>query len=80
MQNLDILGSEGLFLLSTPLRVMRQDIGSSVCLALSVIDLKVVTRELLGPANLSGAQTLLFHESLEVVIVVKYEDFMLRAL
>ena len=55
VQNLDLFRLEGLFLFSTPLRVLRQGIGSSVSLALTIVDLEVVTRELLGLADLSGA-------------------------
>ena len=80
MQDLDVFCSEGLFLLSTPLRVSRQGIGSSVSLALTIVDSEVVTRELLGPADLSGAQTLRVHEPAEVVVVGKHENFMSRAL
>ena len=80
MQDLDVLCSEGLFLLSTPLRVLRQGIGSSVSLALTIIDLEVVTREFLSPADLPGAQTLRVYELSEVVMVAKHEDFMSRAL
>ena len=80
MQNLDVLRSEGVFLLSTPLRVSRQGIGSSVSLVLTIIDLEVVTREFLSPADLPGAQTLRVHELSKVVIVGKHEDFMSRAL
>ena len=80
MQNLDVLCSEGLFFLSTPLRVSRQGIGSSVSLALTIIDSEVVTREFLSPANLPGAQTLCVYELSEVVMVGKHKDFMLRAL
>ena len=80
VQNLDVLRSEGLFFLSIPLRISRQSIGSSVSLALRIIDSEVVTREFLSPANLSGAQTLHVYKSSEVVIVGKHEDFMSRAL
>ena len=80
MQNLDVFRLEGVFLLSTPLRISRQGIGSSFSLALMIIDSKVVTREFLSPADLSGAQSLRVHELSEVVMVGKYEDFMLRAL
>ena len=80
MQNLDVLCFEGVFLLSIPLRVLRQGIGRSVSLALTIIDLEVVTREFLSPADLPRAQTLRVHELLEVVIVGKHKDFMSRAL
>ena len=79
VQNLDIFRSEGIFLLSTPLRVSRQGIGSSVSFALMIIDSEVVARELLGPADLSGAQTLRVHEPAEVVVVGEYEHLMLGA-
>ena len=79
MQNLDVLHSEGVFLLSTPLRVSRQGIGSSVSLALTIIDSEVVARELLGLADLSGAQTLRVHEPAEVVVVGEYKHLMLGA-
>ena len=55
VQNLDVLRLKGLFLLGTPLRISKQGIGSSVSLALTIVDLEVVTKELLGPTDLSGA-------------------------
>ena len=79
VQNLDVLHPKGLFLLSTPLKVLKQGIGSSVSLALTIVDLKVVTRELLGPADLSGAQTLCVYQPAKVVVVGEYEHFMLAA-
>ena len=79
MQNLDILRSECLFLLSTPLKVLGQGIGSSVSLALTIINLKVVTRELLGLADLFGAQTPRVHEPAKVDVVGEYEQLMLGA-
>ena len=78
MQDFDVLCSEGVFFLSIPLGVSRQGISSSVSFALIIIDLEVVTREFLGPADLSGAQTLHLHEPAEVVVVGEYEHLMLR--
>ena len=78
MQDFDVLCSEGLFLFDTSLRVSRQGISSSVSLALTIVDSEVVTREFLGPADLSGAQTLRVHEPAEVVVVGEYEHLMLR--
>ena len=80
MQDFDVLCSEGVFFLSIPLGVSRQGISSSVSFALTIIDLEVVTREFLGPADLFGAQTLCIHELSEVVMVGKHENFMSRAL
>ena len=80
VQDFHVLGSKSLFLLSTPLRVSRQGVSSSICLALVVIDLEVITRKFLSPADLSGAQSLRVYESSEIVMVGKHEDSMLRAL
>ena len=78
MQDFDVLCSEGLFLFCTSLRVSRQGISSSVSLTLTIVDSKVVAREFLGPADLSGAQTLRLHEPAEVVVVGEYKHLMLR--
>ena len=78
VQDFDILGIEGFFLFCTSLKVLRQGISSSVSLALTIVDLEVVAREFLGPADLSGAQTLRFHEPAEVVVVGEYKHLMLR--
>ena len=79
MQNLDVLRLEGFFFLGTLLRVSKQGIGSSVSLALTIVNLEVVTRELLGLADLSGAQTVCVHEPAEVVVVGEYKHLMLGA-
>ena len=80
MQNFDVLVLKGLFFLCILLGVSRQDVSSFIGFALIIIDLEVVTREFLSPANLFGAQTLRIHEPTEVVVVGKHENFMLRAL
>ena len=80
MQDFDVLYSEGVFFISNPLRVSKQGISSSVSFALTIIDLEIITKEFLGPADLFRAQTLHIHELSEVVIVGKYEDFMSKAL
>ena len=78
MQDLDILGAEGFFLFFTLLKVFKQSISSSICLALLVINPEVVVRELLGPANLSGAQTLRVYETTKVNVVGEYKHLMLK--
>ena len=79
VEDFDILGAEGFFLFYISLRVSRQGISSSLSFALTIVDSEVVRRELLGPADLSGAQTLRVHEPAEVVVVGEYEHLMLRA-
>ena len=80
MQNFDIFCSNGFFLFNTPLRISKQDINSFVSLALTIINMEVVTREYLNLTDLSGAQTLCVYELLEVVMISMYEDFMSKPL
>ena len=76
MQDLDVLDLEGFFLFCTLLKVSKQDINYFIYLALTIIDLKVVIREFLSPANLFGAQTFYVHKPIEVIIVDEYENLM----
>ena len=76
MQDFDIFGAEGVFFLTTPLRVSWQGIDSFVYLALIVINSEVVTRKFLSLADLPRAQTLCVHESTKVVVVYKDKDLM----
>ena len=59
---------------------MKQGIDNSICLALVVINLKVITKKFLSPADLSEAQTFCLYKSSVVIIVGKHKNFMLRAL
>lgn len=56
----------------TILRETLQGIINSISFALAVVNLEVVSRELLSPSGVLGAQALCIHES--------YKDFVLRAL
>ncbi len=79
MKNLGVLIFESLFLGLAPLKEARQGISRSISLSLTVIDLEVVSRELLGPADLAGAQTLRIHELTEVVVVSEDENLVFTA-
>ena len=78
VQNLDVLCLESLFLRSTLLKASRQGISSSVSFVLTIIDSKVVAREILGLADLFGAQTLRLYKPTQVVVVGEYEHLVLR--
>ena len=52
-----------------PLREAREGVYSTVCFALTIIDLKMILKELLGLPDLARAQTLHVHEPTEVVMV-----------
>ncbi len=79
MKNLGVLISENLFFGLASLKEVIQGISRSITLFLIIIDLEVVSRELLGPADLTRAQTLCIHESAEVIMVSKYEDLIFAA-
>ncbi len=79
MENLEILISESFFLGLTLLKETRQGISRSINLSLTIIDLKVVSRELLGPVDLTRAQTFCIHESTEVVVVSEDKDLIFAA-
>ena len=55
VQDFDIFCLESLFFLRTLLKISKQGISSFVSFALIIIDLKMVMREFLGPANLLAA-------------------------
>ena len=76
MKDLAILSSELLLLILASLRKPRQSICSRICLTLAIVNSEMVLRELLGPADLSGAQALCIHETTEVIVVCKDENLM----
>ena len=79
MKNLDIFISKYFFLNLTSLWEVRQGISRNISLPRMVIDLRVVSRKLLGPADLSRTQTFCINESTEVIIVSKDEDLVFAA-
>ena len=79
MKNLGILISESFFLGLASLGEMRQGISRSISFFLTIIDSEVVSRELLGPADLTRAQAFCIHESTEVIMVSKDEDLVFAA-
>ena len=79
MKDSAVLSSQLIFLILAPLEKPRPSIYSRICLALAIIDPKVITRELLGPPDLFGAHALCIHETTEVIVVRKDENLMLAA-
>ena len=77
MKDLAILSLKLIFFILASLQKPRQSICSCICFALAVINSKMVSGELLGPADLSRAQTLRIHEATRVVIVCEDEHFVL---
>ena len=79
MKNSAIFSSKLNFFILTSLRKPRQSICSCIRLALAIIDLKMILRELLGPSDLSATQTLCTHKTTEVIVVYKNKNLMLAA-
>ena len=76
MKDLAILSLELIFFILAPLRKPRQSICSCIRLTLAIVDSEMVSRELLGLADLFGAQALRIHETTEVIVVRKDENLM----
>ncbi len=79
MKNLGILISESLFFGLASLKEVRQGISRSISFSLTIIDLKVVSREFLDLTDLTRAQTLCIHKLAEVIMVNKDEDLVFAA-
>ncbi len=79
MKNLSVLISERFFLGLASLGEARQSISRSISFSLTIIDSEVVSRELLGLADLTRAQAFRIHESMEVIMVSKNEDLVFAA-
>ena len=73
MKNSSVLGLKLIFFLNISFKKIKERVYSSICFTLTIIDSKMVIKELLGPANLTKAQTLYVYELLEVIMVSKNE-------
>ena len=79
MQNFQVFGLKSFFFFNTLLGILRQGVSSSICVVLAKINLDMITEKFLSPADLSRTQNLCIHKLLEVIIVGKHENFMLKA-
>ena len=79
IKNLAILSLKLIFLIFAFLQKLWQSICSCICFALALIDSKMVTKKLLGPTNLSGAQVLCIYKATKVVVVCKDKYFVFVA-
>ena len=69
MQDSSVFGLKLFFLIKSSLEEARESIYSPIGFTLTIINLKIVPRELLGPFDLLNAQTFYIHKPTEVVIV-----------
>ena len=79
MKNLSVLSSKLFFLIQASEKKTRKCICSSICFTLTIIDLKMGTRELLGLADLTRAQTFCIYKSLKVIMVLENKNFVFAA-
>ena len=79
MKNLGILILECFFLSLTFLWEVRQGIRRSISHSLTVFNSKMVSRELLGPADLTRAQAFHIYKSTEVIMVSENKDLVFAA-
>ena len=48
-----------------------------ICLALTIVNSKMISGELLGPADLLEAQTLYIHETTKIIMIGEYKHLVL---
>ncbi len=80
IKNLSILILERFFLGLASLGEAKQSISRSISFSLTIIDLEVVLRELLGLADLIRAKAFCIHKSTEVIMINKDENLVFSAL
>lgn len=79
VKNLSILILERFFLDLASLGEVRKSISRSISFSLIIIDLKVVSKELLGSMDLEKAQAFYIHKLIDVIIVSKDKDLIFAA-
>ncbi len=79
MKNLGVFIAKSLFFDLASLREVRQGTSRNISFFLTIIDLEVISRELLGLADLMRAQAFWIYESTEFIIVSKDEDLVFAA-
>ena len=79
MKNMSVFGLKLFFFIETFLKEARYGICSSIGLALAILDLKMISEELLGPLDPTKAQTLCIHKPIEVVMVGQNKNFVFAA-
>ena len=79
MKNLSVLSLKLFFVIQVSLKETRKCICSFIHFILTIINSKMITRELLGPVDLMRAQTFYIYELSEVIMVSENKDFVFVA-
>ena len=69
MKNLSIFSLKLFFFIEASLREARYSVCNSISPALSIINLEMISRELLGLSDLTRAQVICIHEPSEVFMI-----------
>ena len=77
MKDLAMFSLKLMFFILVSLGKLQQSICSCICLAYAIVNLEIVSRELLGLADLSRAQSFHIYEATKVIIICKDKDLML---
>lgn len=75
MKDLGVFGSKGGFFFSILLKISKKDIRRSISLIFTVINLKMIPRQLLRLLNLPGTQVFYIHEVAKIVMICKNKNF-----
>lgn len=79
MKNLGIFMFEGFFFDLASLTKARQDIHYNISFSLTIINLEMISRELLGPSNLTGVQAFCIYKLTKVITIYKDKDLIFTA-
>ena len=79
MEDLSVVSFKLFFFIETPLKKAWQYVCYSIYFILTIINLKILTKNFLDPTNLTKAQTLYIQELLKVIIVNKDENLVFAA-
>ena len=79
MKDLAIFSLELIFFILASLKKFCSNIYSCICLILTIINLKIILKKLLGPGNLLKAQTLSIHKIKEIIMIYQNKNFILAA-
>lgn len=79
MKSLRILSLESLLFFLAALRKARQGISSNIGFILVIIDVEMVTRELLGLPDLERAQASCIYKLAKVVVIYENENLIFIA-
>lgn len=80
MKNTSFFSLQLIFFDLASLKEAKQSVHNFVGFALTIISLKMISRELLGLTDLTRIQNFCIHKLIKVIILYKYQNFVFVAL